>query len=738
MAEETYHSSHCSTCHKNLGHALENTNLNYSDKFQFALQTNSLSDMFKLDTTTPADGLCWYHAIVQQMQQQHVRDYLPVSLRGLTCGLQLKTCLNEWINQNIIFLENQESFKELGNYVAEEEYGTDVSSYLDVIHRQKRKYEWVSSLHTQLTCSFLRVKIVIVSAHMKITEIWPMFPLTPVNENDLPSIHVAFFGGDGKLPPHYQSVIRKYDASAFSMTGSTASAITGSTLTEDQPSSPKIKCESCKRVFPTNRSLNIHIGRSSVCRDSYGEKYAMEKANRKRQRNKDHYEKNKDKIRRKQANYRQDMAEETSIKQKAHRKEHAEDIKSKEAVYRKENKAKINETKAKYRQVQATNIEAYREKNRLKLRDNQALYNSMKKDSQQKRALCFKQDTRDGLSFVCCCCQRLLGKNSVIEVKKKELKKWEKQFGSQFLHKTMSMTKEMAYQGKHYLCCNCKRNLASGTMPAICVANGLKLDPVPSELMLTDLENQLIAPRLLFMKIKQLPKSRMAGIVDRVIDVPLESKDIEETIAKMPRMISKSATTFVKLKRMKSMKNTHMEAYIRPRAVVDALEKLKELQNPFFTSVEVPSTYITDLEQELIEIVEDNTNSNNDSENSECEMEHDAGSHQIASETTLDPVKRHQVIIADHTGLVPEDPAGMVVVNNSNTSVRTVSENNAVFEIAPGEGKIPTNWLKDENFDVMAFPCLFPSGQFGLFHQREKKISSQQYFNQRILNRDPR
>ena len=44
--------------------------------------------------------------------------------------------------------------------------------------------------------------------------------------------------------------------------------------------------------------------------------------------------------------------------------------------------------------------------------------------------------------------------------------------------------------------------------------------------------------------------------------------------------------------------------------------------------------------------------------------------------------------------------------------------------------------MKDKDFDVKAFPCLHPTGRFGLNHAREFKITPQMYFTQRLLNQN--
>ena len=55
-----------------------------------------------------------------------------------------------------------------------------------------------------------------------------------------------------------------------------------------------------------------------------------------------------------------------------------------------------------------------------------------------------------------------------------------------------------------------------------------------------------------------------------------------------------------------------------------------------------------------------------------------------------------------------------------------------------GEGKLPTNLMMEPNYDLDAFPTFHPSGKNGLNQKRDKKISDQDYFCQRILNKDQR
>ena len=53
--------------------------------------------------------------------------------------------------------------------------------------------------------------------------------------------------------------------------------------------------------------------------------------------------------------------------------------------------------------------------------------------------------------------------------------------------------------------------------------------------------------------------------------------------------------------------------------------------------------------------------------------------------------------------------------------------------------QIPTNILKEDNWDTRTWPHLHPDGLYGLHHpDRETKLTNLQYFQQRILNWDDR
>ena len=57
----------------------------------------------------------------------------------------------------------------------------------------------------------------------------------------------------------------------------------------------------------------------------------------------------------------------------------------------------------------------------------------------------------------------------------------------------------------------------------------------------------MIARNLLFMKLHQKPKSRMFGVTDRIVNVPVHETDIIETVQSLPRTPQEARIVPIKL-----------------------------------------------------------------------------------------------------------------------------------------------------------------------------------------------
>ena len=79
-----------------------------------------------------------------------------------------------------------------------------------------------------------------------------------------------------------------------------------------------------------------------------------------------------------------------------------------------------------------------------------------------------------------------------------------------------------------------------------------------------------------------------------------------------------------------------------------------------------------------------------------------------------------------------------MLIKNKQILHKTVGKGEKCITIAPGEGKVPSNIMRQEHFDIEAFPKHHPSGKYGLNYKRDHRLTKQMYFNQRLQNVDQR
>ena len=136
------------------------------------------------------------------------------------------------------------------------------------------------------------------------------------------------------------------------------------------------------------------------------------------------------------------------------------------------------------------------------------------------------------------------------------------------------------------------------------------------QLQLTELEGSCIAKNLLFMKIHDLPRSGMKGIIDKTVMIPVDEDTINQTITSFPRTPSEACLVPFKWKRMKEFKNDHLKEYVNIRKLIDALQFIKksghkEYQFNFETSVE---NYLERCKEQFVKTdPDDNDNSSSSS-----------------------------------------------------------------------------------------------------------------------------
>ena len=88
------------------------------------------------------------------------------------------------------------------------------------------------------------------------------------------------------------------------------------------------------------------------------------------------------------------------------------------------------------------------------------------------------------------------------------------------------------------------------------------------------------------MKMHQLPKSRMAGVKDRLVNVPVHENDVINTVNSLPRTPHEAGIIPVKLKRTVEYKNTHKEEYVSVPKIKAALKTLKTLGHKYYQFID--------------------------------------------------------------------------------------------------------------------------------------------------------
>ena len=119
--------------------------------------------------------------------------------------------------------------------------------------------------------------------------------------------------------------------------------------------------------------------------------------------------------------------------------------------------------------------------------------------------------------------------------------------------------------------------------------------------------------------------------------------------------------------------------------------------------------------------------SNQENINNEDELENEL--QEETEDIKTDPVRRQHFNYNEYTVLVHGHPE--IQLNKEGNQ-------DARVDFAPAEGKVPENYLDMKDWDTKSWPILHPDGKFGRDHKRKVRLTSQQYFQQRILNKDER
>ena len=185
------------------------------------------------------------------------------------------------------------------------------------------------------------------------------------------------------------------------------------------------------------------------------------------------------------------------------------------------------------------------------------------------------------------------------------------------------------------------------------------------------------------------------------------------------------------------MVGSHFQQYINPEKIRQAVTYLIG-KYPFYENVKFNMYKVDNIfdklrdecEEELeppnLEIVEDKIEK--DGSRDVFELEEAQETEYIEN----DPVRKNQTETSQVSLLIPENIEEKVKTKPGNKKEK------GGLILAPGEDQIPRNILKEKHPFVLHYPCLFPDGKGGLHDEdREKKVTTQQWIMQRLLNIHP-
>lgn len=217
------------------------------------------------------------------------------------------------------------------------------------------------------------------------------------------------------------------------------------------------------------------------------------------------------------------------------------------------------------------------------------------------------------------------------------------------------------------------------------------------------------------MKIVNLPRAAQKGIKGAVVNVP---KDLSNVCAFLPRTMSDSGIVAVKLKRQLHYTGHVNYQIVRPESLYKAIEYLRE-NNEHYSDVNLNEEWQSINTQDDSELWK-TINVSSVSEDLQPQpqegqpIEKEVYSESEEEEDTSNPAVHFDTCLQNATGPSLE------------------------FSIAPGEGKQPISFFRDENAEVMSCPREFPKGRFGYNTNRDTKLSVKKCFNSRLLSNDQR
>ena len=303
----------------------------------------------------------------------------------------------------------------------------------------------------------------------------------------------------------------------------------------------------------------------------------------------------------------------------------------------------------------------------------------------------FHLDISIGPLYVCSCCHQTWFRKSVSMLKNTHIPAESKR-----LH----CTDFISVNNEEWICHTCLSALRDSKIPKLSVTNGMKWPIKPPELNLHQLEERLIALRIPFMQIRELPRGGQYSLKGNVINVPV---DIQPTINCLPRPMDDNFTVAIQLKKKLSYKTVDFKENVRPLRVLTALHWLMNNSKLYKNSgIVIDDDWFQEVTESAEETVREflgnsreSTNDNNSVENKK--QEESTSKQDTDAPADYDSDHYSEVDAIDHVG-------------NIDTLVDDADIDNKcdkVFTFAPGEGQHPLILYNDKDAEYLCFPSIF-------------------------------
>ena len=303
----------------------------------------------------------------------------------------------------------------------------------------------------------------------------------------------------------------------------------------------------------------------------------------------------------------------------------------------------------------------------------------------------FHSDISIGPLYVCSCCHQTWFRKSVSMLKNTHISAESRR---------LYCTDFTSVGNEEWICHTCLSALRESKPPKLSVANGMKWPDKPPELNLHQLEERLIALRIPFMQIRELPRGGQYSLKGNVINVPV---DIQPTINCLPRPMDENFTVAIQLKKKLSYKKVDFKENVRPLRVLSALHWLMNNSDLYRKSgIVVDDNWF----QEVTESAEDSVREFLEVSKEQCKDKNNIENEKQKQDKTTEKHDASNDYDSDHYSEIDANEQ----VGNIDTLVDDADIENKydkVFTFAPGEGQHPLSLYQDKDAEYLCFPTIF-------------------------------